>query len=35
VPDDGVDDLIGTTGVGQQFGEHRAQRDQDADAGRR
>ena len=35
VADDGVDDLIGATGVGQQFGEHRTQRDQDADAGRR
>ena len=31
--DDGVDDLVGPTGIGQQFGEHRAEGDQDADAG--
>ena len=34
VADDGVDDLVGAAGVGEQFGEHRAERDQDADAGR-
>ena len=33
VPDDGVDDLVGAAGVGEQLGEHRAERDQDADAG--
>ena len=32
VPDDGVDDLVGAAGVGEQFGEHRAEGDQDADA---
>ena len=31
--DDGVDDLVGAAGVGQQLGEHRAERDQHADAG--
>ena len=33
--DDRVDDLVGTAGVGEQLGEHRAQRDQGADAGGR
>ena len=34
--DDRVDDLVGTAGVGEQLGEHRAERDQRADArGRR
>ena len=31
--DDGVDDLVGAAGVGEQLAEHRAERDQDADAG--
>jgi hypothetical protein len=34
VADDGVDDLVGATGVGEQFGEHRAQCNQDANARR-
>ena len=34
VSDDGVDDLVGAAGIGEQFGEHRAERDQDADARR-
>src|SRR3954469_22676883 len=32
--DDGVDDLVGATGVGEQFGEHRAERDQHTYPGR-
>lgn len=35
MPDDGVDDLVGSPGVGEQLGEHGAQRDEDADAGGR
>ena len=30
MPDDGVDDLVGATGISEQFREHRAQRDQNA-----
>ncbi len=30
--DDRVDDLVGAAGVGEQLGEHRAERDEDADA---
>jgi hypothetical protein len=31
--DDGVDDLVGAAGVGEQLAEHRAEGDQRADAG--
>jgi len=33
--DDGVDDLVGPAGIGEQFGEHRTEGDQNADARRR
>src|SRR5882757_3731375 len=34
MPNDGVDDLVGATGIGKEFGEHGAQRNEDSDASR-